>query len=66
MLKWNQKYILPEVGKHIIILFANDLGDWYAAGIAVETTDTHEIVFADVLSGTLYDWQKIVLQWAYL
>ena len=66
MLNWNKNNILPEVGKYIVIKFCNDIGIWFAAGIAVETSDTKEIVFADVLSGTLYDWEKTVIDWAYL
>ena len=65
-MKWHDNTDLPEVGSHIIIRFSNDLGGYYAAGIAVETSDTKEIVFADVLSGTLYDWQTTVIRWAYL
>lgn len=64
--QWHDNTDLPEVGSHIIIRFVNDLGWYFAAGIAVETSDTKEIVFADVLSGTLYDWQKTVIRWAYL
>lgn len=62
---WHDNSVLPEVGRHVIIQFVNDLGMYFAAGIAVETTDTKEIVFADVLSGTFYDWQKTVIRWAY-
>lgn len=63
---WNDNAVLPEVGSHIIICFVNDLGWFYAAGIAVETSDTKEVVFVDVISGISYDWQKTVNRWAYL
>lgn len=65
-LSWHKNNETPDVGKNIIIEFCNDIGNWYAAGIAVETSDTHEIVFADVLSGTLYDWNNTVIRWSYL
>ena len=64
--QWNANTVLPEVGSHVIIRFVNDLGWYFAAGIAVETSDTKEIVFVDVISGTSYDWQKTVVQWAHL
>lgn len=63
---WHDNSVLPEVGSHIIVRFVNDLGWYFAAGIAVGTTDTKEIVFGDVLSGTLYDWKQTVIRWAYL
>ena len=64
--QWFDNSVLPKVGDHIIIRFVNDVGWFFAAGIAVETSDTKEIVFADVLSGTLYDWNKTVIRWAHL
>lgn len=63
---WHDNTVLPEIGSHIIIRFVNDLGWYFAAGIAVETSDTKEIVFVDVISGTSYDWKKTVIRWAYL
>lgn len=66
MTEWHDNTDLPEVGSHIIIRLVNDLGWYFAAGIALETSDTKEIVFADVISGTLYDWKETVKCWAYL
>lgn len=65
-MKWHDNSVLPEVGSHVLIRFVNDLGWYFAAGIAYETSDTKEIVFADVLSGTWYDWKETVKCWAYL
>ena len=65
-MEWHKPNELPEVGSHIIIRYVNDLGWYFAAGIVTQTTDTREIVFADVLAGHIYDWQKTVLEWAYI
>lgn len=63
---WHDNSVLPEIGRNIVIKFVNDLGIYYAAGIATQTTDTKEIVFADVLAGHIYDWKQTVLEWAYI
>ena len=58
--------VLPEKDDHILIQFNNDIGTFQAAGIACETVDTKEIVFADVLAGHIYDWNTLVIMWAKL
>lgn len=66
MIDWLPPTVLPEKDEHIIIKFYNDLGLFYAAGIVCETSDTKEIVFADVLAGHIYDWKQTVIAWAKL
>jgi hypothetical protein len=65
-IEWHLPTELPEKDDHILIQFCNDIGHFYAAGIACETVDTKEIVFADVLAGHIYDWQSMVIRWAKL
>ena len=65
-LNWKLPTVLPQKDDHILIQFSNDIGTFYAAGIACETSDTKEIVFADVLAGHIYDWQSMVIKWAKL
>jgi hypothetical protein len=65
-LEWLPPTVLPKKDDHIIVRFSNDIGTFQAAGIACETSDTKEIVFADVLAGHIYDWQSMVIKWAKL
>lgn len=65
-MEWKERDILPEVNRNVVIMFINDIGYYYAAGLTCETSDTHEIVFADVLAGHIYDWQETVIKWAYI